>query len=533
MPEINAIQNTSDTRIKPKFQLPEKWDYDADVVILGTGGGGLVSAITAHDQGASVLLLEKTSESREGGNTRVSQNGFFCPTNIPQGIEYLKACCKETTPDDVIRTFIEYLADNIAWIQSMGGEVVTLRKGRENAEFPDLPGADCFTSSYVGPASNELGGMAGLWRLLKANVVKRGIKIIYETPAKKLIQNPATLEIMGVVAEKQGTHKELHIKAKKAVIMACGGFEFNTEMMRNYFVQGAPIYSIGTPSNTGDGIKMVEEVGAELWHMSNVLAPSYELHFSDAGLPLGQCMYFYAPSDSLIWVDKIGNRWRNDEPPRGANSRHGKAIQEGLYHDRNGFYPRIPTYVIFDEATRTAGPLQAQPNNKRTTFGLFGYTQFFRDYEWSPDNTKEIARGWILKANTIKELALKIKRDPDNEGRMDSDTLENTVSRYNQYCKSGTDPEFGRASKTLMPIKTPPFYSCKLWPRATNTQGGPKHDKHRRAMHISGKPVPRLYTAGEFGSVWGWLYQAGGNVGECIASGRIAGEHAAAEKPWI
>ena len=511
--------------MKPQNWFPDKWDYESDVIVIGTGGAGLITAITARDQGAEVLILEKTTESREGGSTRVSGCGFFCPTDVPRGVEYINACCRGTTPEEVIQTLVEYMVDNIAWIRKMGGIVVTSDKGKKAAEFPDLPGAECCTNNHIAPTI----GMEVLWRLLKDNVIKRDIKVMYETQVTKLIQNPETLEILGVAAA--GTGGNIYVKARKAVVMACGGFEFNPEMMHNYFVQGAPIYCVGTPSNTGDGIKMVQEIGADLWHMSNVLAPTYDLHFPDAGLPLGQCMYYCAPDNSIIWVDKYGERWRNDEPPRGGNPKHGKAVQEGLYHDGDGFYPRVPTYTIFDETTRLAGPFQAQ-QARLSAYSLFGYTQIFKDYIWSPDNSVEIDKGWIIKADTIRELALKVNEDPDNERRMSPDTLESSVMKYNEYCKSGLDPDFGRAPSTLEPIETPPFYSLKLWPRCTNTQGGPKHDKYCRAMHVTGKTIPGLYTVGEFGSIWGWLYQNGGNIAECIASGRIAGERAAAEKSF-
>ena len=202
-----------------------------------------------------------------------------------------------------------------------------------------------------------------------------------------------------------------------------------------------------------------------------------------------------------------------------------------MYHDENAFYPRVPTHTVFDETTRLAGPFQAL-DPQRTRFALYGYTQLFKDYIWSSDNSVEIEKGWIIKADTLRELALKIKEDPDNEERMNPDTLEDAVARYNKYCELGTDHDFGRNPATLIAIETPPFYSLKLWPRSTNTQGGPRHDKYRRAIHITGTPIPRLYTAGELGSAWGWLYQGGGNLGECIASGRIAGEKAAMEKHW-
>ena len=110
--------------------------------------------------------------------------------------------------------------------------------------------------------------------------------------------------------------------------------------------------------------------------------------------------------------------------------------------------------------------------------------------------------------------------------------LQDTIANYNQGCKMGKDPDFGRPAKDLVPIIGPPFYAAKLWPHLYSTRGGPKRNKHCQVMDHEGKPIPRLYSAGECGSFWGWMYQGGSLLAECMATGRIAGRGAAAEKTW-
>lgn len=177
-------------------------------------------------------------------------------------------------------------------------------------------------------------------------------------------------------------------------------------------------------------------------------------------------------------------------------------------------YPNIPAYGVFDDVTRRKGPL-TRTNNP------MGYN---RDYKWSPDNSKEITKGWITQADTIRELAGKIS--------VDEYSLEETVKKYNEGCKAGADTDFGRTKETMRPIEAPPFCAIELWPSLLNTQGGPRRDKQARVVDYVGKPIPRLYAAGELGSIWGFLYNGGGNLAECLAFGRIAGRNAAAEKPW-
>jgi len=145
-------------------------------------------------------------------------------------------------------------------------------------------------------------------------------------------------------------------------------------------------------------------------------------------------------------------------------------------------------------------------------------------YSWSKDNSKELAKGWIVQADTIAELARKINKDPGK--------LEATLKQYNEFCAAGMDPQFGRPKTALLPVSAGPFYAMELMATFTNTQGGPRRNKEARVLDTMGKPIPRLYSGGELGSMYSHCYNGGGNIGECMAFGRIAGENAAAEKPW-
>jgi succinate dehydrogenase/fumarate reductase flavoprotein subunit len=145
-------------------------------------------------------------------------------------------------------------------------------------------------------------------------------------------------------------------------------------------------------------------------------------------------------------------------------------------------------------------------------------------YKWSPDSSAEIEKGWIVKADTLKELAAKIGKNPE--------ALEKTVAAWNKACAAGNDAEFGRDPKKMAPIQTPPFYGAEFVPAFTNTQGGPRRNSNSQVLDTNRKPIPRLYSAGELGAIYSWGYQGGGNILECIVFGHIAGERAAAEKPW-
>jgi len=145
-----------------------------------------------------------------------------------------------------------------------------------------------------------------------------------------------------------------------------------------------------------------------------------------------------------------------------------------------------------------------------------------RLYEWSKDNQEEIKKGWIVQGKDPEELAVKLKMNPV--------TLMKTIENYNQYCEQKEDTEFGRPPRHLIPLRKPPFFATKIWPGSANTQGGPRRNEKSQILNADGEPIPRLYGAGEFGSVYGMLYPSGGgNIAECVAFGRIAAENAVKE----
>jgi succinate dehydrogenase/fumarate reductase flavoprotein subunit len=152
-----------------------------------------------------------------------------------------------------------------------------------------------------------------------------------------------------------------------------------------------------------------------------------------------------------------------------------------------------------------------------------GWGRIMERYEWSRDNQAELRRGWIKRGETLRDLAAALGLDPA--------ALEASVARWNRNTESGKDPDCGRR-KMLVPIVKPPFYAVELSPSMLNTQGGPRRNERSQIVRPDGTPIPRLYSAGELGSIYGDLYQGTGNIGECLAFGRIAARNAVAEKAW-
>jgi succinate dehydrogenase/fumarate reductase flavoprotein subunit len=495
---LNAWSRTS-------AKTEQKWDKEVDVVVLGTGFGGLSASITVTDAGSKALVLEKMPQQHEGGNSRVSGNMWWTPTNLTEGLQYMEALCRGLTDKESLQALAEEMLKLNEWLGKLGVRPSAL--GIFQPEHPELPGA----RSVRTWANNGQAAGGALWIPVREQAAKRGIEVLYETPAKELILSPATREVIGVKALSNG--KLISIKARKGVILACGGFEFDFEMQKQ-FLPGWPTYGRGTPGNTGDGIRMAQKAGAALWHMNNSLAGVGCLmvpEFAPVMIPAN------LPGNAYILVDnKTGKRFMNEL----RENRHGFGHKENLlYFDGIiGDFTRIPCIGIFDENARTRGSIVSG-------MGKFGWFGWFGGYQASRDNSKEIEKGWIIKGETLADLANKLEIKPAD--------LETSLARYNEHCKNRLDQDFARPPQSLSPVEKPPFYAVKIYPATYNTQGGPRRNGKCQVVDPDSQPIPRLYSAGELGSFWGWMYNGGGNNAEAMCTGQIAGRNAAAEKPWV
>ena len=491
-------------------------EAEADVVIIGYGCAGAVAAITAHDEGAKVLILEKMPQG--GGATFISNGGIWVPTSM-EFAKYLYSICAGTTELDLLETLVREAMKIEDYVEELGGvferwvsqEIAASFPPLTRPSWPKVPHGKNMIRGHIkayepdeqkeNPSFAEkvraIGRAYGpdLWKLVDDNVKQRGINVMLETPAKELVQNEAG-EVVGVIAENKGG-KVIMVKARKAVIMTTGGFGANEALLKAYYP--CPFYYNGLSYAQGDGLIMAQKVGAQMWHMLGIVgqlgfkAPEYEAAFQIRN-----------PSKNFIVVDKAGKRFEDETNVKVHNAWRVASI----YDPEELQYPRIPCYLIFDESTRKKAPVSRdwRPQN---------------DYFWSLDNSAEVEKGWIKKGGSLRQLAEQIS--------MDGASLEKAVTGFNESCQTGSDPEFGRAEEFMGPIDTPPFYALPLWPTIISTSGGPRHDKESRVLDNDNRPIPRLYAAGELGSLFGMLYEAGGGLAECIVFGKIAGGNAAAE----
>jgi succinate dehydrogenase/fumarate reductase flavoprotein subunit len=487
------------------FQQVPKWDYTADVVVIGYGAAGGNAAIAAHDAGPKVLILEKMDQA--GGNSGVCHGGMVIPDTVSDAIEYYRKLSFGTVDEGMLRGFAEAIVGVPQLLNRFGA---TLKIGKRNPDFPTL-------WKYSIPAFRFNPTGKDGFQFLSRLVEKRKIQVMLKTPANGLIQIPETGEVVGVKAENEG--REIYIKAERGVVLSCGGYENNPEMFGYYNYPGLIdfVFPHGTPANTGDGLKMASAAGAYLWHTAALQWASFcaKVPSKQFGVAIGARIPWNAKTGNFVFVNKYGKRFMKET----RSIYHYKGPLDVLHFDHeHAEYPNVPAYLIFDEVHRKSGPISTKPPDP------VGYATVHKIYDWSDDNSAEIEKGWIIKADTIADLAGRIK--------VDRRGLEETISQHNNYCTTGKDVEYNRSRDSMAPIKTPPYYALELGLVLVNTQGGPKHNKYGQVLDPDDKPIPRLYAAGELGSFFGFLYQVGTNYPEAWAFGRIAGRQAASEKPF-
>ena len=510
-----------------------QFDEGRDVVVVGYGFAGAMAAVAAAQRGAAVLLVEKMDQP--GGLSACSAGGVRIARDADAAFAYLKATNADTAPDAPLRALAEgmtTIAPVIRDLAARHGAVATVNWRDANYPFPghetfgfisitDSPGLR-FAETF--PYLRGLRGGARLFKVMMDAVAEAGVEVRLATPARRLLTDGSGA-VTGVRID--GPDGPRRIGARGGVVLACGGFEADAGMQAQYW-QEKPVLPGAFAGNTGDGIRMAQAVGADLWHMWHYHG-TYGLRHVDPGYRYGIRLmrlpdwlpgaaapgadeeipaFFNASQDPRMpWIllDRDGRRYMNEYPPYLQDTGH-RWMEP--YDPVTQSYPRIPSWLIMDDAGRRHGPL-----------GFPTYNDAHADFAWSADNLREVELGLIGQARDIAALAARTG--------MAEAVLADTLDRWNRACDAGADPLFGRMPESMMPIREPPFLFGQVWPICANTQGGPVRDAEQRVLTPFGEAIPGLWSAGELGSVFGHLYMSGGNLAECFVGGRVAGAAAA------
>jgi succinate dehydrogenase/fumarate reductase flavoprotein subunit len=508
-------------------RLVAEFDETFDVVVIGFGFAGAVAAIEAHDRGARVLLIEKMPDP--GGISICAGGGLRYGVDADAAYAYVKATNAQKTPDDVLRAFADGMVGLKHYLEELASPLgATVEVIHRNANYPftgfdsfsfvqiaHVPGLD-IAREYPHVHGTQASRGTHLFKVLHDNIRLRGIEVRLATPALRLITTPSA-EVHGVWVG--GEQAPRAIAARQGVVLACGGFEAGTDLQLQYW-QFGEVRSAAFLGNTGDAIRMGQDLGADLWHLWHFHG-SYGFHHTDPQFPLGIRVKrlpdwtpgVSAPTIPMTWilVDKSGRRFMNEYEPYFQDTGH-RALERMDMSTQTA--ANRPAFLIVDDIGRQKYPLGGVAFNDRR----------IAPYTWSADNLQEVANGMLKRADSVEQLARIIGAQPL--------ALRESLDLWNAACEVHCDAQWGRPAGAMHTIRHAPFYVGEVWPVVSNTQGGIAHDAQQRVMTVFGEAIDRLYVAGEAGSLWGHLYLVGGNLAECFISGRIAAAHAAASLPW-
>lgn len=532
--DVDALKSKD----KAAVTAGEPIEETADVVVIGGGGAGLAAAVSAAENGASVILIEKGAAL--GGNTLRAGGAYNAvdpgrQASVPMDESQIKELqsileVDETTVPEEYRpdlaTLKEQIKTYLAGDTSKLFDSVELHtyqtyKGgaRTGLDGTEIHGNYSLVSLMTKNSLSALNWLVshdsetqisdsigtvlgGLWPRMHSLTTsvghgfisplekacsEMGVTIMLNTRANELITDGG--RVTGVKAEKtDGT--PVTLTASKGVVMATGGYGANPKMAMEYDnYWGVLTEDMPTTNSallTGDGIIMGQAVGANLVGMGYIqLMPSSQPVTGSLGGGL------WGSAEEQVFVNKEGKRFVSEYESRDVLSKAALEQTDAIF------------YIICDQAS--AG--DPQPGGKNG---------------WGNDIDTLIAEGSVLKADTLEDLAKQMGADPA--------TFVAEMEKYNSYCATGEDLDFGKV-KLGGPIDVGPFYATIRTPSIHHTMGGLEVNAQTQVLNANGDVIPGLYAAGE---VAGGIH-AGNRVGgnalvDIMVFGRIAGESAALEK---
>ena len=458
----------------------DKLSVNADVLIIGAGGAGLTAAVQAHMNGATVLVLEKMPKI--GGNTILAGGAVNAVDDRSEAAiknnDSVEHHYRQTLAGGdfqgnpaLVHILVSHAWKSVEWVQSLGMRflegVFSVTGGLwPRAHKPEDPAGTGFFKTYQAYIDSH-----------------EGIQVMLNTDAEAFIQDPSG-RVTGVLA-KGGTGNLVTATANKGVVIATGGFSRNLELRQAFNTQwadlGPRIPSTNHPGATGDGIKMLMKIGADLIQMGNIQL-----------LPLGDPQTGSLSGnngfrvDSRVFVNKEGHRFANESGRRDDMTR-------ALFAQTDSFM-----WMVTDSDKYPTGK---EKNN-------------FNDWLNSL-----VADGRAIKGKTLRELADKISVPYEN--------LKVTLDDFNRHCETGEADAFGRTLYGT-PIDTPPFYAAGRVPTVHHTMGGVRINVFAQVISENGDIIPGLYAAGEVtGGIHGANRLGGNALTDVLVFGRIAGESAA------
>lgn len=478
------------TKVETVAEKAEDVTIETEIVVIGGGGAGLAAAVEANQLGSKVLVLEKMG--KVGGNTILAGGALNAVNDrSEQAIAYNDSVewhyAQTLSGGDyqgdplLVHTLVSNAWDGVQWLMDLGMEfqdetagLFTVTGGLwPRAHKPVEPLGTGFFKTYMNYIDSH-----------------DNVDVMLNTCATEILVDENG-KACGVVATGE-TGNTVTVKASKGVVVATGGFAANVELRSAYNTQWADLGdSIKTTNHagaTGDGIKLMQKLGADFVQMGNIQL-----------LPLGDPVTGSLSGniehdvETRIFINKEGNRFVNEGGRRDD-------MTNALFAQTDAYM-----WIVMDSDTYPTG-------DERNNFGETA--------------NQLVEAGRAVKADTLEELAEKMN--------VPADALIAAVTEFNRHAEggdlAGTPDEFGRTLYKT-PIDTAPFYAAARVPTVHHTMGGVRINVNAQVLDENGNVIPGLYAAGEVtGGIHGSNRLGGNALTDTVVFGRIAGESAHYEK---
>jgi len=483
---------------------------EADIVIIGSGGGMAAAAASAEKGAKGILVLEK--QGSLGGVTRMAQGFFACESPVQQREQvflgrdevfktYMSWTHWSRLDPRVIRAYVNKSGDTVRWFMDKGVQFEL------KMHYPNQKRGLHWPLKGKGP---EYGGGAELIKVLTGECRELGVNFLTRTGAKRILRNDLG-NITGVIAASGG--REFEIKTG-CVIIASGSFSGDIDLLQKYCPDYDEKVPVGEISQllTGEGLRMAAEIGAAI--AEEIPYPSHRgLDYrvkGHLGLDKNDMLVHIVTEPYVVKVNKLGRRYVDE-------SVFGSEAADALQPDK-------VTFTLFDDRIRRDMEEKGVHIGKGWGLNETLVRTGLPGLEKSLIKWNELGEASVAKiAGSWEEMAKWIGAD--------SEVLKSEIDEYNGYCDRGYDELFAKEWRHLRALRTPPYYGLRSAGGWGETMGGIKVNERMEVLDTRNMPIPGLYACGTIADGWmGPIYCtecSGTSLGFTINSGRIAGENAA------
>lgn len=466
---------------------------DTEVLVVGCGTGGWITAMTAAEAGAKVLVLEKRETPTEIrhdigaiGSKKQLESIAADPKFAIDKMEALQEIVRYGSgyvDSDLIKVWANESAEMVDWLTDIlertGWYTMDHEAGVGNVNDPgrDKAYATGHSPNKIANAPEDASTMG----VFQAHCDELGVQFRCSCPLVKLEQDTSSGKVTGVIAQDAGDGHYVRVNASKGVIMCAGGYASNTEMMQGLQPMTLAM-KINIPAGStcdGSGMKAMLWAGAALdpTHASMMFNRACCLPTETAGYKTNGKMFWFG-EQPFLKVNLDGKRFCNESGP-----------YEFMLHSM--YMQPFHTYCdIFD----------SNSEKYAEQFDEVGCCRLFPFDNGAPSNNtfarvwpqvteQMVSDGYVIKADTLEDLAKGLNIPVDN--------FVAAVKRYNELCAKGVDEDYGKERHRLTPVDTAPFYGVRVGAWHLTTLNGCRINTDMQVLDTEGKPIEGLYATGD------------------------------------